>query len=205
MTSTDRTASGGGHEAGGVADAILTAAQECFERFGIAKTTMEDVARAADLSRATVYRNFDDRDSLIMASVVRRSRMKHDEARDYIANWPDFGDRIVEGVLNDVRRGRRDPMMHLLVSPGEMELSTQLLWRSGAAVELTHELWGPILTEAQQLGEMRKDVDVALLSEWIAELEIMFISQADDSIEAVGRFRAKLRSFLVPSLLPRLD
>ncbi|NMO03699.1 helix-turn-helix transcriptional regulator [Gordonia sp. TBRC 11910] len=187
---------------GDAAATILAAAEACFERFGIAKTTMEDVARAADLSRATVYRHFSDRDSLIMASVVRRSRMNHDAARSYIRNWPVFADRVVEGICYDVKRGRRDPMMHMLVSPEQMTLSTQLLWQSGAAVDLTHELWGPILIEAQQLGELRKDVDVRLLSEWIAELEIMFISQTDGSDEAMDRFRTKLRAFLVPALLP---
>ncbi|MFZ0713475.1 helix-turn-helix domain-containing protein, partial [Mycobacterium sp.] len=34
---------------------ILAAAERCFARFGIMKTKMEDVAREANLSRATVY------------------------------------------------------------------------------------------------------------------------------------------------------
>ncbi|GAA4672678.1 TetR family transcriptional regulator [Gordonia humi] len=186
-------------------DAILTAAETCFERFGITKTTMEDVARAAEVSRATVYRCFADRDSLIMASVMRRARSRHAEARAYIENWPSLADRVVEGMVHDVLRGRRDPMMHLLVSPEEMELSTQLLWRSGEAVRLTGELWAPVLQDAQRLGELSRDVDIVLLTEWIAELEMTFISQSDGSDESVDRFRAKLRAFLVPSLLPRLD
>ena len=115
----------------------------CFERFGITKTTMEDVARAARMSRATVYRHFSDRESLIMASVTRRARMNIEPARSYIANCRTLEDKIVEGIGHNVRRGRRDPMVHLLVSPEEMTLSTQLLWRSGTAIDLTYELWAP--------------------------------------------------------------
>jgi AcrR family transcriptional regulator len=37
---------------------ILEAAYECIGRYGISKTTVEDVARAAGVSRATVYRYF---------------------------------------------------------------------------------------------------------------------------------------------------
>ena len=82
-------------------------------------------------------------------------------------------------------------------------LSTTLLWRSGAAVGMTYELGAPIPTQAQLLGEMRKDVDIRLLCEWIAELELTYIGQDDDSPEAMDRFRRKLRQFLVPSLEPR--
>ncbi len=184
------------------ADAILSAAEACFERFGITKTTMEDVARAAEVSRATVYRHFADRESLIMASVVRRARMNIEPARSYIANCTSFEQKIVEGMCHNVRRGQRDPMVHLLVSPEEMTLSSRLLWQSGAAVEMTYELWAPILDEARLLGEMRKDVDVRLLCEWIAELELTYISNNDDSDASMDRFREKIRRFLVPSLLP---
>lgn len=185
------------------ASAILTAAETCFERFGIAKTTMEDVARAAGLSRATVYRYFADRESLIMASVVRRARMNIEPARAHIAKWPTFEERIIEGICHNVSRGRRDPMVHLLVSPEEMSLSNRLLSASGAAIELTYELWGPILTEAQESGRMRTDIDVRLLCEWIAEIEMMYISQLGDEDGAFDRFREKIRSFFVPALLPR--
>lgn len=68
----------------------------CFERFGITKTTMEDVARAAKMSRATVYRHFSDRESLILASVTRRARMNIEPARSYIANCRTLEDKIVE-------------------------------------------------------------------------------------------------------------
>ncbi|QTI70898.1 TetR/AcrR family transcriptional regulator [Gordonia polyisoprenivorans] len=186
-----------------MADTILGAAEMCFERFGITKTTMEDVARAAKMSRATVYRHFSDRESLIMASVTRRARMNIEPARSYIANCRTLEDKIVEGIGHNVRRGRRDPMVHLLVSPEEMTLSTQLLWRSGTAIDLTYELWAPILTEAQMLGEMRKDVDVRLLCEWIAEIEIAYISQTDGSDDALKRLQEKVRRFLVPSLVPQ--
>ena len=35
---------------------FLDAAETCFERYGVAKTTMEDIAKMAGVSRPTVYR-----------------------------------------------------------------------------------------------------------------------------------------------------
>ena len=41
---------------------LMDAAEECFDRYGVVKTTMDDIAKTAGVSRPTVYRHFDDRD-----------------------------------------------------------------------------------------------------------------------------------------------
>jgi len=184
-----------------VTAAILVAAESCFERFGITKTTMADVARAANISRATLYRYFSDREALIMASIVRRARMNMEPWRARIREYPTFGERIVEGLCANIRRGIRDPMIHLLVSPAEATLANTLLATSGKAVELTRELWEPILTEAQESGELRTDIDLDLLCEWLSELEMNYISALGADAGSLDRLRDKLRMFVVPALV----
>ena len=49
---------------------ILAAAMVCLERFGVAKTTLDDIAGEADCSRATVYRYFANRAAVVHASVA---------------------------------------------------------------------------------------------------------------------------------------
>ncbi len=78
-----------------------------------------------------------------------------------------------------------------------------MLSESGRAIELTHELWGPILADEQAAGNIRADLDLRMLSEWISELEIMYISQYGTDDNALERVREKLRAFVVPALLPR--
>lgn len=50
---------------------ILDAALVCWARFGVAKTTLDDVAREAGCSRATVYRYVANRLALVAAVVDR--------------------------------------------------------------------------------------------------------------------------------------
>src|SRR4051795_10447978 len=95
---------------------ILRAAEQCFEKFGLAKTTMDDVARFAGLSRATVYRYFSDRDSLILAAVRRRAQLNIGRVRAELEAQKTFAERLEEGICRDVRRGQRDPVVHALVS-----------------------------------------------------------------------------------------
>lgn len=53
---------------------VTDAALVCFGRFGIAKTTMEDVARQAGISRATLYRQVQSRDDLVHATIRAEAR-----------------------------------------------------------------------------------------------------------------------------------
>jgi AcrR family transcriptional regulator len=54
-----------------VRERLLQATYDCVARWGLAKTTVEDAAREAGLSRATVYRYFPGgRDELISAVVA---------------------------------------------------------------------------------------------------------------------------------------
>ena len=48
---------------------ILEAAVTTFVRFGAKKTTMTDIAEAADVSRQTVYALFGDKDGVIVAAI----------------------------------------------------------------------------------------------------------------------------------------
>jgi AcrR family transcriptional regulator len=50
---------------------VLDAAEECLRRFGAADTTMEDIAETAGMSRATLYRYFDGRDSVLLGVAGR--------------------------------------------------------------------------------------------------------------------------------------
>jgi len=60
-----------GHDPEAVRQRILQATYVCVARWGLSKTTVEDAAREAGISRATIYRYFPGgRDELIDAVVV---------------------------------------------------------------------------------------------------------------------------------------
>jgi AcrR family transcriptional regulator len=50
---------------------ILEATYACVARYGISKTTVEDVAREARLSRATIYRHFPGGKDELIADTIR--------------------------------------------------------------------------------------------------------------------------------------
>ena len=65
--------------------AILDAAYELFCRQGIQRTTMDDVARRARLSRITVYRRMVSKEALVEAVLLRDFRQYVDR---FLADSP---------------------------------------------------------------------------------------------------------------------
>ncbi|HNO40904.1 MAG TPA: helix-turn-helix domain-containing protein, partial [Marmoricola sp.] len=52
--------------------AILDAAQQVFETYGARRANLEDVARAAGISKSTLYRAYQTKDQLLDAVLSRQ-------------------------------------------------------------------------------------------------------------------------------------
>lgn len=180
---------------------FIDAAEACFERYGVVKTTMEDIAKMAGVSRPTVYRHFSDRDSLILAVVMRRSRSLIGKAQAFIRRHERFEDQLVEGLLFLVKMGRRDPFVRILVSPEHLELAHQILGATDAVIDLNLEMWQPILAEAAARGELNPDLDFREIARWLTHVELIMVGRFDLATDD-DVIRSMLRTFLAPAFLP---
>ena len=180
---------------------FIDAAEICFERYGVMKTTMEDIAKMAGVSRPTVYRHFSDRDSLILAVVMRRARSLIGKAQAVIRRHERFEDRLVEGLLFLVKTGRQDPFVRILVSPEHLDLAQQILGATDAVIDLTQEMWQPILDEAAEKGELAPGLDDREIARWITHVELILVGRFDLAAND-DDVRRMLRTFLVPAFVP---
>jgi AcrR family transcriptional regulator len=105
---------------------LLDAAERCVERHGIRKTTMEDIAREAGISRPSVYRYFSDREELLLAVMSQHSRALVKKTHRFIARQPTFADAVIEGLLYLADHGRRDVITRHLVDSGDSAFSNRL-------------------------------------------------------------------------------
>ncbi|HZU72142.1 MAG TPA: TetR/AcrR family transcriptional regulator [Acidimicrobiales bacterium] len=79
---------------------LLEAAYDCIGRYGMAKTTVEDVARAAGVSRATIYRHFPGgRDQLVAEVVSWQAAVFFEQLATAVAGAPDLHAVLVETLL----------------------------------------------------------------------------------------------------------
>jgi AcrR family transcriptional regulator len=60
---------------------ILDAARWCFLNFGFAKTSLDDIAKRANISRTLLYRTFKDKESIFTAVFAHWLVARHPEAQ----------------------------------------------------------------------------------------------------------------------------
>ena len=107
---------------------VLEAAFGCVARFGFAKTTMEDVAREAGLSRATVYRVFPGgRDELFSAMVAWEMGRFFVRMAIAVQDAADFP-AVVEGALVFAHREIREHAALQKVLATEPERLLRFMW-----------------------------------------------------------------------------
>src|SRR5213596_1118372 len=78
---------------------IIDAALRCIARWGIAKTTLDDVAREASCSRATIYRLFPGgKDSLLEATATTEIARFFTALGRHLDDAADLEDMLVAGI-----------------------------------------------------------------------------------------------------------
>ena len=147
---------------------IIESAFDCFRRHGLDKTTVVDIARAADVSRSTVYEYFRDKAEIVeacaeacFAEVLPRDGQGDAQGRD-------------AGGPAGSRGGFRDqgPTVRRARGRTSTQDEVSLLLTKNAAVLLREcgEFLAPYLAAAKLTGEVRKDLDVAAAGEWFARM-----------------------------------
>lgn len=95
----------------GAAERILDAASELFAERGVAAVGMDDIARAAGCSRATLYRYFPNRDQLRSAYVLREMTTALDHLAAGVPTAGDPQARLVSTVESAVHYVRGHPAL----------------------------------------------------------------------------------------------
>ena len=146
---------------------IIEAAYTCFGRHGLDKTTIVDIARAADVSRSTVYEYFRDKREIVEACAEGASQKFYREMARAMGKVDSLEERLSRAAVF-VTRARRYVEPEKYFDPDEVSL----LLTKNAAVLLREcgEFLAPYLAAAKLTGEVRKDLDVAAAGEWFARM-----------------------------------
>ena len=99
-----------------IEERILAAVVRCVARWGVAKTTLDDVAREAGCSRATVYRAVPGgRDVLLLAAADRELRAVEASIAARLDTAGDLADALAIATCEGSRAVRQHPALAYLV------------------------------------------------------------------------------------------
>lgn len=150
-------------------DQILEAANECFTQLGIQRTSVQDVARKASVSRGTVYRYFEDRNVLIDAAIEFGAQRFYREVASAMARKATLAEQV--GAMAETHaRILLDHRTRNRLMADDAELMRHMISDGDTAVRRTTEFLEPYVRAARERGEVGTSVDVAAASEWLARI-----------------------------------
>lgn len=177
---------------------VIAAAISCIKRFGVAKTSMTDVARVLGVTRQTIHRLFETRNELIEAVAdVRIETLAVQLTREF-SKFATIKDAIVEGSLLSLAVGRTDPILVEIQEQANHAVDQYMFRGSPKVQAVMLEIWGPVFDEARHAGQLREGVNSNQAVDWIRNVHAM-LSMRNDYSEA--QKREMLVTFVVPSLL----
>jgi len=179
----------------------LDAAESCYTRFGPAKTTVEDVAQAAGISRATLYRHFKSRDDLLMAVIVREAGRLAAEAEIHLRRFDDVGSWIVEGMLLCLREIPRRPLLGMLFTPEAVGVASRVVLTSERLLEIGSDILRPMFEPARRRGLLRESVQIEALMEWVLRILMSYLTVPSHLARSDAELRDLLRVMMLPAVL----
>jgi AcrR family transcriptional regulator len=179
---------------------LLDAAEACFAHYGVAKTTVEDVAAKAKVSRATVYRYFEGRDEILLGVLLREAGRFLGRLEKRLTRETDFATAIVEGVIFTVDAVRADRHLALLFAPDAAGITSEIAGASDALFRANADFLRPRLEGAREAGDLRAGVDVEEAAEWILRTILSLLTIKGPVARRDAATRRFLTTFLVPAL-----
>ena len=187
--------------AGGERDKIVDAAIRCFERFGPQRTSMNDIADEAGISRRTLYRQFDDRPALVAEILERRLSELHASVLAHLATYDDIQEALVEGSLFSVEAGESDDLVSEIVRHEHAGTPERFLLRVNEAIAASVlESWSQVLERGRNEGRVRDDLSDQRVIELV--MTVQTVALLRDDLGRDGR-RQLFRDLLASAVLRR--
>jgi len=184
-----------------VRERLLDAAEGCLKQFGPQKTSMEDVARAAGMSRATVYRYFENRDALLLGVASRQASALASEAIGYLSGFNTISDWLVEGLLFTLREIPNRPVFASLVTSLDSRASGSLFLGSTGLAQIGVNVLQPMFANAKAQGLLRDDIDPEMLIEWLLRMLWTYLNAPSQVATDEEGMRKLFRMMLIPAVL----
>ena len=178
---------------------MIDAALRCIARWGIGKTTLDDVAREASCSRATIYRLFPGGKDALLNAVTRTElagffaglAARFDEATN-------LEDLLVAGLVYTHRTlAGHDALQFVLAYEPELVLPKVAFRQADRVLTTVSTFAAPYLAPYVGADEAPR------VAEWVARLVITYTLAPADGIDVGDEtsVRRLVRTYVMPGLV----
>ncbi|OBK30688.1 hypothetical protein A5634_15485 [Mycobacterium asiaticum] len=180
---------------------LLDAAEICYERRGVGRTTVDDIAKEAAVHRTTVYRYFGTRDDVLAFVMLRETEGVIAVAESALEREGPFGERLLDsldGALSIVEESR---WLSILFSAESLTMAVSAS-ASGAFRDRIRDVLRPHVQAAKLSGELRTELDPDATADWLVRVaQMLLMERAAGLREQTPDRRKVFRDFVIPGLL----
>lgn len=128
-------------------DRILDATNAAMVRHGLAKLSLEDVAREAGISRQTVYRYFGNKDALVTATILREEQVLLDAMAAAVRAHDDLRPAMEAAIVTGLTAAREHPLLDRLLATEPEAFLPFLTTGAGPVLSAAHPFIESLLEE----------------------------------------------------------
>jgi AcrR family transcriptional regulator len=150
-------------------DRILAATYRCVERFGMAKTTIDDIAKESGVSRATIYRQFGGgRDEVLLETVGWELSNYFNRLADQVREAPTLAELLRRGLAFAHRSIAEHLVLRKIMDTEPERLLPLITTESAKTLPFIADFLLPYLRREEAAGRLRPGVDVDRAAEYLA-------------------------------------
>jgi AcrR family transcriptional regulator len=182
---------------------ILEVSTALLARFTVSKFTMEDVARAAGLSRQTIYKYFNGKDNLLIELFVHQMEQnQHPVLRGL--DEPPSPEALVTLFMTELRLARNYTLYSEVLDPALAPRMAELVFGSEKLVACRESFWLPVLGQYEAAGVLRCGLDHRAAVRWITYQQFWLLTHPTVLCHDDETLTAYVREFVVAALLEPL-
>jgi AcrR family transcriptional regulator len=174
-------------------------ALRCLARQGVAKTTVDDIARESGLSRATLYRNFPGGRDAVLGAVVETEVARLTSALAVVmGEAEDLEDVLVAGMAEAAQRVRSHRALNYLLAYEPGVILPHL-----AFAELDRILLTAGDVAAPFFARWLHPDQASRAAEWAARIVLAYHYEEEPTVDLTdpAECRALVRAFVLPGIL----
>jgi len=181
----------GAHRTEAAADRILDAAEQLYTQRDSDSIGMNEIARAAGCSRATLYRYFENREALRTAYVHRETHRLGRAIKEQIDGIDESRERLIASITATLRMVRSTPALASWFAVTRPPIAGELAERSEVIAALAAAFVGSLGPQEPAIVERR--------ARWVVRVitSLLLFPGRDEADE-----RAMIEEFVVPIVMP---
>ena len=184
----------------GVRERVLETSKAIYTNSDLGSVTMDEVAKAAGVGRATLYRHFRNRDDLVLAVIETEAVAIAGRVEKKIRRVDSPAQHIIEGMVQAMDEINKSQLFRAIFQSGGSSIVNRLLFDTDRLTNIGLEIMLPVVQRAQQSGELNTAMSLEMLVEWIMRMLISLITVPSKQLNSKRAVRKMLYATMLPVL-----